>query len=202
MINPFQSLVQEFHGALALPIGDYRVPALLNPERMKLRADLVYEEVKETLEAVAKKDLVSFADGLGDVLYVDFGAAVELGIELGPVSLHPAAFKAYQVKGTPRFRDTDKIQYGLEGWGKKAVASFFSEPTIEKVSGALSGLARSCMLAAADCSIPLWEVFQEIHRSNMRKVGGPIRADGKRLKPEGWVGPDIASKLREVGWAA
>jgi len=34
----------------------------------------------------------------------------------------------------------------------------------------------------------------------MRKVGGVVREDGKRLKPEGWVGPDIEKCLRAQGW--
>lgn len=39
---------------------------------------------------------------------------------------------------------------------------------------------------------PLWE---EVHRTNMAKAGGPVRADGKRLKPEGWMPPDIVGIL-------
>jgi predicted HAD superfamily Cof-like phosphohydrolase len=43
-------------------------------------------------------------------------------------------------------------------------------------------------------------IFDEVHRANMAKVGGPIReSDGKRLKPEGWKPPDILSKLEEQG---
>jgi hypothetical protein len=30
----------------------------------------------------------------------------------------------------------------------------------------------------------------------MAKVGGPVRPDGKKLKPEGWQPPDIAGILR------
>lgn len=40
-------------------------------------------------------------------------------------------------------------------------------------------------------------VLDEVHAANMRKVGGPVRDDGKRLKPEGWQPPDIARVLRE-----
>ena len=40
----------------------------------------------------------------------------------------------------------------------------------------------------------------EVHRSNMAKVGGPVREDGKRLKPPGWTPPDIAGELRKQGW--
>lgn len=39
-----------------------------------------------------------------------------------------------------------------------------------------------------------------VHESNMAKAGGPIREDGKRLKPEGWVPPDIEGELRRQGW--
>jgi len=36
---------------------------------------------------------------------------------------------------------------------------------------------------------PIWD---EIHRTNMLKKGGAIRFDGKRLKPKGWMPPDIS----------
>lgn len=34
-------------------------------------------------------------------------------------------------------------------------------------------------------------VWNEVHRTNMAKIGGPIREDGKQLKPDGWTPPDI-----------
>ena len=33
--------------------------------------------------------------------------------------------------------------------------------------------------------------FAEVHRANMHKTTGPRRADGKQLKPEGWVAADL-----------
>ena len=33
--------------------------------------------------------------------------------------------------------------------------------------------------------------FAEVHRVNMHKTTGPRRADGKQLKPEGWVAADL-----------
>lgn len=39
---------------------------------------------------------------------------------------------------------------------------------------------------------PLWD---EVHAANMRKIGGPRRADGKLLKPDDWRGPDIDGVL-------
>jgi len=38
-------------------------------------------------------------------------------------------------------------------------------------------------------------VAAEIHRANMAKANGPVREDGKRLKPEGWTPPDIEGEL-------
>lgn len=43
-------------------------------------------------------------------------------------------------------------------------------------------------------------VLAEVQKSNLSKAGGPKRADGKQLRPEGWQPPDIASVLREQGW--
>lgn len=43
--------------------------------------------------------------------------------------------------------------------------------------------------------IALPEVWRAVHASNMAKQGGPIRPDGKRLKPDGWTHPDIAGML-------
>lgn len=47
--------------------------------------------------------------------------------------------------------------------------------------------------------IPFNEVWREVHRTNMAKKDGPVRADGKRLKPEGWQPPDIERILIEYG---
>jgi predicted HAD superfamily Cof-like phosphohydrolase len=43
-------------------------------------------------------------------------------------------------------------------------------------------------------------IAQEVHRTNMEKAGGPVRADGKRLKPPDWRPPDIGAELRKQGW--
>lgn len=51
---------------------------------------------------------------------------------------------------------------------------------------------------AVEMGIDLEPFYAEVQRSNMAKVGGPIREDGKRLKPEGWTPPDIAGILALV----
>jgi predicted HAD superfamily Cof-like phosphohydrolase len=49
--------------------------------------------------------------------------------------------------------------------------------------------------AALEFGIDLDAVVAEVHRSNMTKAGGPRRADGKQLKPEGWEPPDVKGVL-------
>lgn len=39
---------------------------------------------------------------------------------------------------------------------------------------------------------PIWD---EVQRANMAKVGGPLRGDGKKLKPPGWTPPNIVGVL-------
>jgi predicted HAD superfamily Cof-like phosphohydrolase len=48
---------------------------------------------------------------------------------------------------------------------------------------------------AVTFGIDLRPVWAAVHAANMAKVGGPRRADGKRLKPDGWEPPDIAAIL-------
>jgi predicted HAD superfamily Cof-like phosphohydrolase len=38
-------------------------------------------------------------------------------------------------------------------------------------------------------------VFAEVHSANMRKTSGPKRADGKQLKPAGWVPANVAAVI-------
>lgn len=51
---------------------------------------------------------------------------------------------------------------------------------------------------AAEYGIPFDAVWEAVHESNMAKLGGPVREDGKILKPPGWKPPDIESILRKA----
>ena len=43
-------------------------------------------------------------------------------------------------------------------------------------------------------------VMEEVLDANDAKLGGPVRPDGKKGKPEGWKPPNIARRLHEQGW--
>jgi predicted HAD superfamily Cof-like phosphohydrolase len=49
--------------------------------------------------------------------------------------------------------------------------------------------------AALEMGIDLEPFFNEVHRTNMEKIGGAVRQDGKTLKPEGWKPPQIAEMI-------
>lgn len=117
-MHTVQRDVAEFH-RVVVGIPDPDTPAIRRPE---LRAELIREEAKETVEAIERGDLVEAIDGMCDLLCVVYGTALEFGINLAPY----------------------------------------------------------------------WD---EVHRTNMAKAGGPVRDDGKRLKPPGWTPPDIAGVL-------
>lgn len=102
MKNPMQTQVQEFHEKFGHPIGT--TPAFSRPE---LRAKLIIEEAIETavgmigssatidllrtelfdlgIKAPKEPNLVEAIDGIGDSLYVQFGAAIEFGVDIQSV---------------------------------------------------------------------------------------------------------------------
>lgn len=49
--------------------------------------------------------------------------------------------------------------------------------------------------------IPGEAVLAEVQRSNLSKVGGPVREDGKVMKGPNFSAPDIAGVLAKHGWS-
>ena len=82
-MNPEQTMVQEFHKAFDITIKT--TPQLPTVKDGDLRVALIQEELRELELAIHTGDLVEIADGLGDLLYVVYGAAVTCGIDLQPV---------------------------------------------------------------------------------------------------------------------
>ena len=70
---------------------------------------------------------------------------------------------------------------------------------LENVAKELADIIYIVCGTAASYGIPLDLVFDEVHKSNMAKLGPDgkpkFREDGKVLKPEGWQAPDIKSIL-------
>jgi predicted HAD superfamily Cof-like phosphohydrolase len=109
-------MVQEFHKQFDIHIA--ATPSVPDEATKILRNRLIQEEFEEFQEAIQSKELSSMAKELADLLYVVYGTAVSLGIDMEPV-------------------------------------------------------------------------FKEVHRSNMSKVGGYKREDGKWVKPPTYSPADI-----------
>ena len=57
-------------------------PKFPNDKVLKLRIDLIKEELCELEEAIKNKDLIEVADALTDILYVTYGAGHSFGVDL------------------------------------------------------------------------------------------------------------------------
>ena len=53
-----------------------------NEKIIKLRYDLIKEELEELKEAIEQKNIIEIADALTDILYVTYGAGHAFGINL------------------------------------------------------------------------------------------------------------------------
>ena len=120
-MNDAQKMVLEFHEQFDIHVSP--TPSIPDEPTQVLRKRLIQEEFEELQEAMQEKDLSSIAKELADLLYVVYGTAVSLGIDMEPV-------------------------------------------------------------------------FQEVHRSNMSKVGGYKREDGKWVKPATYS-PAVLDKILE-----
>lgn len=76
-------------------------------------------------------------------------------------------------------------------------ASDTTTVTAEQVD-ALCDLLYVTYGAAVEMGIDLESCFELVHEANLRKVPGPVREDGKKLKPEGWMPPDIEGELARI----
>jgi predicted HAD superfamily Cof-like phosphohydrolase len=64
-----------------------------------------------------------------------------------------------------------------------------------EIADALGDLIFVAVGTALEYGIPIEAVMREICWSNLTKVGGPMREDGKILKSKDYVAPDIAGVL-------
>lgn len=77
-----QGLVAEFHRTMGIP--SEKEPTMLTAERGERRCQLIQEEAGEFSEANETGDWLEMVDALVDLLYVTYGAAVEMGVDLAP----------------------------------------------------------------------------------------------------------------------
>jgi len=81
---------------------------------VKLRIDLIEEELNELIEAVKKKDLVEVADALTDILYVTYGAGHAFGINLDKCfeEVQNSNMSKLDESGKPIYNESGKVMKG------------------------------------------------------------------------------------------
>lgn len=111
-MTPEQKMVDEFQQKFELPRPDaYRGLDEYNGE---LRCTLIEEEAKEFREAWKAKDPVEMIDALCALLYVTYGAAVVMGIDLEPyfAEVHRSNLTKLGADGKPVKREDGKLLQG------------------------------------------------------------------------------------------
>ncbi len=81
---------------------------------LKLRIDLIQEELDELKEAVSRKDLKEVADALTDILYVTYGAGHAFGINLDKCfsEVQNSNMSKLGIDGKPIYNDQGKVMKG------------------------------------------------------------------------------------------
>ena len=99
-------------------------PQLPDDKTMKLRFDLIKEELNELDHAIKTKNLREIADALTDILYVTYGAGCAYGIDLDK------CFKEVQKANMSKLGKDGKPIYNEKG--KVMKGPNYSEPNLKQ----------------------------------------------------------------------
>lgn len=90
------------------------IPGLPDKETVKLRLELIQEEVRELKDGIDKSNLVDIVDALCDILYVTYGAGHAFGIDLDDPfnDVHNSNMSKLDKDGKPIYREDGKVMKG------------------------------------------------------------------------------------------
>lgn len=86
-------------------------PEFPHSDVVKLRVDLIQEELDELREAIDENNIVGVADALTDILYVTYGAGLAFGINLDKVfdEVHSSNMSKLGEDGKPIYNEKGKV---------------------------------------------------------------------------------------------
>ena len=93
-----------------------------------------------------------------------------------------------------------QLRYDLEDEEHDELWEAWKDDNLVEIADALADKIYIAIGTALSYGIPLGDVWDEVHRSNMAKEGGGKRGDGKIQKPKGWVPPDVKGCLVRYGF--
>lgn len=103
--------VAAFHVVTDTPV--LGVPAFCSHERLRLRHDLIAEEVDEMLSGAEERDMVEVADGIIDSIYVLIGMGLELGLPMA--ELWAEVQRSNMAKAVKQPDGSFKVVYRADG---------------------------------------------------------------------------------------
>jgi len=117
-MDEVQRGVYEFHKKYNCPAPEQ--PEIPDADLLLLRSRLIIEEAGEFLKAASTRDMEGMVDALADLLYVTYGAAVVMGIDMLPI--------CQEVQRSNMTKDGG----GHDSGGKVMKGPDFSPPDIKK----------------------------------------------------------------------
>ena len=89
-------------------------PKFPNAKIVKLRHDLIQEELRELQKAMKTKNLIEIADALTDILYVTYGAGHAYGIDLDKcfAEVQKSNMSKLGKDGKPIYNKSGKVMKG------------------------------------------------------------------------------------------
>lgn len=184
MTSIYQRMVRDFHFGIGQHTAD-----------IPLRIKLIKEEADEFADAIHDSDTVEAIDALCDLLYVTYGTADLIGVELLTLAAEatpvekPQSFYTLQQELGVFSNCVGDVILVLNNFENRL---FRDDPKSRSVALLLTELANgSWICGARGLGVDLRPFFNEVHRTNMHKLSGPKREDGKQLKPADWKPPRI-----------
>ena len=130
-----KDMVQQFHEANGAVING----TANGPEVAVLRTRLILEEFAETYSALHENDVIEVADGLADLLYVIYGAAVSYGVKCHDADEEPLGAPA------TTFNRQEVLRFGR-----------MALPRLQRVANALAIVPGDCGPALEDLAEMIW----------------------------------------------
>ena len=124
-MDKVQKGVQNFHEKYGC-LTEHK-PTMPDAKVLLLRARLIVEEAAEFMVAASNQDMVEMCDALADLLYVTYGTAVTMGVDMEPISAEVQRSNMTKdgggqdsggkIKKGPDFKETDiSRQLSQQGW--------------------------------------------------------------------------------------
>jgi len=163
--------VREFHTVFEHPISDEPYITVFDeqPKLVQLRYDLLYEEIKEFVDAYENHNIVEMVDALCDILYVSYGAALVFGLDIPQTgaSLEYDGFNPYIL-----IQHRDYYFNCIRDFSNylKLYKIAVSEKDINKIKNALTDINFMCHLLSFTLNINIDKAFDLVHKSNMTKA--------------------------------